>query len=485
VELYELTVHQLSDLIKEKKVSAVEITKSYLDRIEKIDSKVGSYLSVLGEDAVKRATEVQEKIDKGEAKSPLSGIPVALKDNICTEGIKTTCASKMLHNFIPPYNATVSKKLLDDDAVIIGKLNMDEFAMGGSTENSYFKSARNPWDLERVPGGSSGGSAAAVAANLTAFALGSDTGGSIRQPASFCGVVGMKPTYGAVSRFGLVAFASSLDQIGPLTKDVTDCAIVLNCITGHDPMDSTSANVEYPDYTKALVNDVKGLKIGIPKEYMGEGLNPEVRKAVLDAVEVLKKLGAQCEEFSLPLTEYAIPAYYLISSAEASSNLARYDGIKYGYRAEKFTDLLELYKQSRSEGFGTEVKRRIMLGTYALSSGYYDAYYKKALQVRTLIKQGFDEAFEKYDVILGPTAPTTAYKLGEKVNNPLEMYLGDIYTVSVNIAGLPGLVVPCGFDGNGLPIGLQLIGKAFDESTLLRVGFTFEQNTDYNKKARI
>jgi len=485
VELYELTVHQLSDLIKEKKVSAVEITKSYLDRIEKIDSKVGSYLSVLGEDAVKRATEVQEKIDKGEAKSPLSGIPVALKDNICTEGIKTTCASKMLHNFIPPYNATVSKKLLDDDAVIIGKLNMDEFAMGGSTENSYFKSARNPWDLERVPGGSSGGSAAAVAANLTAFALGSDTGGSIRQPASFCGVVGMKPTYGAVSRFGLVAFASSLDQIGPLTKDVTDCAIVLNCITGHDPMDSTSANVEYPDYTKALVNDVKGLKIGIPKEYMGEGLNPEVRKAVLDAVEVLKKLGAQCEEFSLPLTEYAIPAYYLISSAEASSNLARYDGIKYGYRAEKFTDLLDLYKQSRSEGFGTEVKRRIMLGTYALSSGYYDAYYKKALQVRTLIKQGFDEAFEKYDVILGPTAPTTAYKLGEKVNNPLEMYLGDIYTVSVNIAGLPGLVVPCGFDGNGLPIGLQLIGKAFDESTLLRVGFTFEQNTDYNKKARI
>ena len=485
MELYELTVHQLSDLIKEKKVSAVEITKSYLDRIEKIDSKVGSYLSVLGEDAVKRATEVQEKIDKGEAKSPLSGIPVALKDNICTEGIKTTCASKMLHNFIPPYNATVSKKLLDDDAVIIGKLNMDEFAMGGSTENSYFKSARNPWDLERVPGGSSGGSAAAVAANLTAFALGSDTGGSIRQPASFCGVVGMKPTYGAVSRFGLVAFASSLDQIGPLTKDVTDCAIVLNCITGHDPMDSTSANVEYPDYTKALVNDVKGLKIGIPKEYMGEGLNPEVRKAVLDAVEVLKKLGAQCEEFSLPLTEYAIPAYYLISSAEASSNLARYDGIKYGYRAEKFTDLLELYKQSRSEGFGTEVKRRIMLGTYALSSGYYDAYYKKALQVRTLIKQGFDEAFEKYDVILGPTAPTTAYKLGEKVNNPLEMYLGDIYTVSVNIAGLPGLVVPCGFDGNGLPIGLQLIGKAFDESTLLRVGFTFEQNTDYNKKARI
>jgi aspartyl-tRNA(Asn)/glutamyl-tRNA(Gln) amidotransferase subunit A len=485
VELYELTVHELSDLIKDKKVSAVEITKSFLDRIEKIDSKVGSYLSVLGEDAVKRAMEVQVKIDKGEAKSLLSGIPVALKDNICTEGITTTCASKMLNNFVPPYNATVSKKLLDDNAVIIGKLNMDEFAMGGSTENSYFKKAKNPWDLERVPGGSSGGSAVAVAANLTAFALGSDTGGSIRQPASFCGVVGMKPTYGAVSRFGLVAFASSLDQIGPLTKDVTDCAIALNCITGYDPMDSTSAKVDYPDYTKALINDVKGLKIGIPKEYMGEGLNPEVRKAVLDAVEVLKKLGAQCEEFSLPLTEYAIPAYYLISSAEASSNLARYDGVKYGYRAEKFSDLLDLYKQSRSEGFGTEVKRRIMLGTYALSSGYYDAYYKKALQVRTLIKKGFDEAFEKYDVILGPTAPSTAYKLGEKVNNPLEMYLGDIYTVSVNIAGLPGLVVPCGFDSKGLPIGLQLIGKPFDESTLLKVGFTFEQNTDYKKTARI
>ena len=486
MELYELTVHEMSDLLRDKKASAVEITKSFLDRIEKIDSKVGSDLSVLGEDAVKKAAKAQEQIDKGETKSRLTGIPVALKDNICTEGIKTTCASKMLNNFIPPYDATVSKKLLADNAVIIGKLNMDEFAMGGSTENSHFKPTRNPWDLDRVPGGSSGGSAAAVAADLTGFALGSDTGGSIRQPASFCGVVGMKPTYGAVSRFGLVAFASSLDQIGPLTKDVTDCAIALNCITGYDPMDSTSAKVEYPDYTKALVNNVKGMKIGIPKEYMGEGLNAEVKKAVFDAVEVLKKLGAQCEEFSLPLTEYAIPAYYLISSAEASSNLARYDGVKYGYRAQKYTDLLDLYKQSRSEGFGTEVKRRIMLGTYALSSGYYDAYYKKALQVRTLIKNGFDEAFGKYDVILGPTAPTTAYKLGEKANNPLEMYLGDIYTVSVNIAGLPGLVIPCGFDSNGLPIGLQLIGKAFDESTLLKVGFTFEQNTDYNnKKARI
>ncbi len=481
MKLHGLTVHEMSDLIRNREASAVEITKSLLDRIEKIDSKLGSYLSVLGEDAVKRAMEVQEKIDKGEAKSPLAGIPVALKDNICTEGVKTTCASKILHNFVPPYDATVSKKLKDDGAVIIGKLNMDEFAMGASTENSYFKPAKNPWDLERVPGGSSGGPAAAVAADLTGFALGSDTGGSIRQPASFCGVVGMKPTYGAVSRFGLIAFASSLDQIGPLTKDVTDCAIALNCITGYDTMDSTSSKIVYPDYTKALVNNVKGMKIGIPVEYMGEGLNNEVRRAVLEAVEVLKKLGAQCEEFSLSHTEYAVATYYLISSAEASSNLARYDGIRYGYSAPKYKDLSDLYKRTRSEGFGTEVKRRIMLGTYALSSGYYEAYYKKALQVRTLIKNSFKEAFSKYDVILGPTAPATAYKLGEKADNPLEMYLGDIYTVSANVAGLPALVVPCGFDSKGLPIGLQLIGKPFDESTLLKVGFTFEQNTAYNK----
>lgn len=486
VELYELTVHEMSDLIKSKKVSAVELTKAVLERINKVDSDVGSYITVLGDDAVKRAKEVQDKIDKGEAKTLLAGIPMAIKDNICTKDVKTTCASRMLDSFVPPYDATVSKKLYLEDSVLIGKLNMDEFAMGGSTENSYFKPTRNPWDLNRVPGGSSGGSAAAVAADLAGFTLGSDTGGSIRQPAAFCGVVGMKPTYGAVSRFGLVAFASSLDQIGPITKDVTDCAVVLNAITGHDPMDSTSANVKYPDYTKALVNDVKGIKVGIPKEYIGEGISPEVKKAVLDAAELLRKLGAECEEFSLPITEYAIPAYYLISSAEASSNLARYDGIKYGYRAEKFTGLLDLYKQTRSEGFGAEVKRRIMLGTYALSSGYYDAYYKKALQVRTLIKNGFDIAFGKFDLILGPTAPTTAYKIGEKSDNPLEMYLGDIYTVSVNIAGLPGLSIPGGFDSNNLPIGLQLIGKPFDESTLLRVGYTFEQNTEFHKnKAKI
>ncbi|MCX7923803.1 MAG: Asp-tRNA(Asn)/Glu-tRNA(Gln) amidotransferase subunit GatA [Clostridia bacterium] len=486
MELHELTAHELGELLKNKKVSAVELTKTVLDRIEKVDSKVGSYITVCEDEALKRAKDVQEKIDKGETKSPLAGIPMALKDNMCTEGIKTTCASKMLNNFVPPYNATVAKKLYDQDTILLGKLNMDEFAMGGSNENSYFKQTKNPWDLERVPGGSSGGSAAAVASNEAIFTLGSDTGGSIRQPASFCGVVGIKPTYGAVSRFGLVAFASSLDQIGPLTKDVTDCALVLNAITGHDPMDSTSINIEYPDYTKALVNDVKGMKIGIPKEYIGEGINPEVKKSILDAIEVLRKLGAECEEFSLPITEYAIPAYYLIACAEASSNLARYDGVKYGYRAEKYTDLLDLYKQTRSEGFGDEVKRRIMLGTYALSSGYYDAYYKKALQVRTLISKGFNEAFSKYDLIVGPTAPTTAFKIGEKANDPLEMYLGDIYTVSVNIAGLPGLVVPCGLDSSNLPVGLQLIGKHFDESTLLRVGYTFEQNTEFHKnKAKI
>lgn len=482
MELYQLTAHELSDLLKDKKVSAVDITKSYLDRIEKVESKVDSYLTICQEQALNKAEEVQKKIDGGEATSPLAGIPMAIKDNICTQGVKTTCASKMLHNFVPPYNATVMNKLESNDTIMLGKLNMDEFAMGGSTENSHFKQTKNPWDIERVPGGSSGGAAAAVAANEAVFTLGSDTGGSIRQPASFCGVVGMKPTYGSVSRFGLVAFASSLDQIGPLTKDVTDCALVLNAITGYDSLDTTSSNVEYPDYTKALVNNIKGMKIGIPKEYIGEGLNEDVKASTLKAIETLKELGAECEEFSLPITEYAIPAYYLIACAEASSNLARYDGIKYGYRAEKYSDLLDLYRQTRSEAFGPEVKRRIMLGTYALSSGYYDAYYKKALQVRTLIKNGFDKAFEKYDLVLGPTAPTTAYKIGEKVDDPLEMYLGDIYTVSVNIAGLPGLVVPCGYDSNNLPIGLQLIGKAFDESTLLRVGYTFEQNTDYHKK---
>lgn len=476
LELHKMSAHELSGMMRERKLGAVELTKAILKRIDDIDSKVGSYVTVSGEEALNKAQEVQSKMDKGEEVSPLAGIPMAVKDNMCTEGVLTTCASKILKNFIPPYDATVVGKLKAADSVLLGKLNMDEFAMGGSTENSWFKQTKNPWDLQRVPGGSSGGSAASVACGEAVFALGSDTGGSIRQPASFCGVVGMKPTYGSVSRYGLVAFASSLDQIGPLTKDVTDCALVLNAITGHDIKDSTSASVDYPDYTKALVNDVKGLRIGIPKEYTGEGLNSEVGNAIAESIKAFEKLGAVCEEFSLPVTEYSIPAYYIISSAEASSNLARYDGIKYGYRAEKFTDLLDLYKQSRSEGFGAEVKRRIMLGTYALSSGYYDAYYKKALQVRTLVRNGFDEAFEKYDLVIGPTAPTTAYKIGEKVNDPLAMYLGDIYTVSANIAGLPGLVIPCGFDSQGLPIGLQLIGKPFDESMLLRAGYTFEQN---------
>lgn len=475
-----MTAHELSDLLRGRKLGVVELTQAVLDRIHEIDSKVGSYITVSRDEALKLAEKLQDDFDRGAELPPLAGIPAAIKDNMCTEGIPTTCASKILSNFIPPYNATVVKKLYEQKTVLLGKLNMYEFAMGGSTENSYFKQTKNPWNTQRVPGGSSGGSAAAVAGGEAVFALGSDTGGSIRQPAAFCGVVGMKPTYGAVSRYGLVAFASSLDQIGPLTKDVTDCALVLNAITGHDSMDSTSAPVKHPDYTKALVNDVKGMKIGIPKEYISEGINDEVKKAILEAAEVFKKLGATCEEFSLPITEYAIPAYYLVSSAEASSNLARYDGIKYGYRAEKFTDLLDLYKQTRSEGFGPEVKRRIMLGTYALSSGYYDAYYKKALQVRTLIRNGFDEAFSRFDFVLGPTAPTTAYKIGEKADDPLAMYLGDIYTVSANIAGLPGLVLPCGFDTEGMPIGLQLIGKPFDESLLLQAGYTFEQNTEYH-----
>lgn len=481
MEIHELTVHEMGELIKSKKVSAVELTQLMLDRINEIDKEVNCFITVLNDEAIIRAKTVQERIDKGEVRSPLAGIPMAVKDNICTRGIKTTCASKMLENFVPPYDATVIEKLYYKDTVLLGKLNMDEFAMGSSTENSHLKVTRNPWDLNRVPGGSSGGAAAAVASGLTGFALGSDTGGSIRQPAAFCGVVGIKPTYGTVSRFGLVAFASSLDQIGAITRDVTDCALVLNAITGYDSMDSTCANIEYPDFTGALINDVRGVRVGIPKEYIGEGINPEVKKAVLDAAEVLRRLGAECEEFSLPMTEYAIPVYYIISSAEASSNLARYDGIKYGYRAEIYSDLSDLYKKTRSEGFGTEVKRRIMLGTYVLSEGYYDAYYKKALKVRTLIRSSFDDAFEKYDVVMGPTAPTTAYKMGEKRDNPLEMYLGDIYTVSANIAGLPALSIPCGFDSNNLPIGLQLMAKHFDEKTLLRVGYTFEQNTGFNK----
>ncbi|WAM35575.1 Asp-tRNA(Asn)/Glu-tRNA(Gln) amidotransferase subunit GatA [Caldicellulosiruptor acetigenus] len=477
--LYKLTAHEAIELIKKKEVKCQEVVESVLERIKQVEDKVKSYITITEEQALENAKKIDEKIAKGEQVGSLYGLPIALKDNLCTDGIKTTCASKILYNFVPPYDATVVKKLKENDMTLLGKLNMDEFAMGSSTENSAFHTTRNPWDLERVPGGSSGGSAAAVAADEAFFTLGSDTGGSIRQPASLCGVVGMKPTYGRVSRFGLVAFASSLDQIGPLTKDVEDCAIAMNIICGHDPYDATSAPIEVPDFTKALKNDVKGLKIGVPREYMEKGVNDEVKKAVEKALELLKSLGAQYEEFSIPIVEYALPTYYIIASSEASSNLARYDGIKYGYRTQNYDDLIDLYKKTRSEGFGAEVKRRIMLGTYALSAGYYDAYYKKGLQVRTLIKRAFDEAFQKYDVIITPTSPTTAFKIGERVSNPLEMYMSDICTVPVNIAGLPAISIPCGFDSKGLPIGLQIIGKAFDEQTILRVAYTYEQNSGY------
>ncbi len=482
MNLYELTAHELSDKLKSKEVSSVEITKSVIDRIDNVEGKIESYITLTPELALETAKAVDEKIAKGEEIAPLEGIPAAIKDNICTDGIKTTCASKMLGNFVPPYDAFVVKKLKEINAPILGKLNMDEFAMGSSTENSYFKKTKNPYDITRVPGGSSGGSAASVGADLAVYSLGSDTGGSIRQPASYCGVVGLKPTYGLVSRFGLVAFASSLDQIGPLTKDVTDTALVLNAIAGHDSMDSTSINLPKVDYTKALVNDVKGLKIGVPSDYIGEGINEDVKNAILKAIDVYKSLGADVEFFDMKASKYALPAYYIISSAEASSNLARYDGIKYGYRTENFTNLTELYNNTRSEGFGSEVKRRIMLGTYALSSGYYDAYYKKAQQVRTVIKNDFEAAFEKYDFILTPTAPNTAFQLGSKTTDPLQMYLEDICTVSINIAGVPAISVPCGFDSNNMPIGMQLIGKNFDESTLIRAAYTFEQNTDVHTK---
>ena len=481
MNLYEKTIHELSSMLKNKEVSSVEIVESVLDRIDRVEDKVGAYVTVAGESALESAKEVDKKIASGEPVSDICGIPVAIKDNICTKGIATTCASKMLENFVPPYDAFVSEKIKSNGGIIIGKANMDEFAMGASTETSYFKITKNPYDLTKVPGGSSGGSAAVVAADEAIFALGSDTGGSIRQPASFCSVVGLKPTYGLVSRYGLVAFASSLDQIGPMTKDVTDCAIVMNTIAGHDKMDSTSANIKLPDYKSALKDDVKGMKIGIPKEYIGEGISKDVKEIILNTAKKFEEMGAIVEEFSLPMTDYALSAYYIISSAEASSNLARFDGIKYGYRTKEFKDLNDLYAKSRTEGFGSEVKRRIMLGTYALSSGYYDAYYKKAQQVRTMIKKSFNDAFEKYDLILSPAYPNTAFEIGGKIGNAVEMYLGDICTVSVNIAGLPAMVTPAGFDSNNMPVGMQLIGKAFDESTLIRASYAFEQNTDFSK----
>ena len=473
------TIHEYAELLKQRKLSSVELTKQYLARIEKADAQIGSYITVCPDDALAAAGKADERISRGEA-TLLTGIPVGIKDNICTEGITTTCASKMLYNFVPPYDATVTKRLKNEGAVILGKLNMDEFAMGSSTESSYFKKTKNPYDLTRVPGGSSGGSAASVSADLAPYALGSDTGGSIRQPAAFCGNVGLKPTYGLVSRFGLIAFASSLDQIGSFTKDVTDCAIVLNAIAGYDKMDSTSVDADKTDYTKALGLPLKGMKVGVPKQYLESGIQAEIREAVENAIKVYEMLGAECEECSLPLSKFALPAYYLISSAEASSNLARFDGIKYGYRAEEYHGLTDLYEITRSEGFGEEVKRRIMLGTYALSSGYYDAYYKKAQQVRGLIKRDFAACFEKYDVLLTPTTPTTAYKFGEK-SDPVAMYMGDICTVAVNIAGLPAISIPAGLDKKGMPIGIQLIANSFDERKLLTAAFAYERETGYEK----
>lgn len=482
MELYRLTAWKAYEMLKKRQISCRELTQSVIKRIEDVEKDIDAYLCLNIEQALKQADKVDELLASGIELEPLGGLPIGIKDNMCTKGMATTCASRMLENFVPPYDATVVKKLKDRHDIILGKLNMDEFAMGSSTETSAFKKTKNPWDTSRVPGGSSGGSAAAVAADEAFFTLGSDTGGSIRQPASLCGVVGMKPTYGAVSRYGLIAFASSLDQIGPFTKDVTDCAMVLNAIAGHDANDSTSATRKCPDYTSALIDDVKGVKIGVPKEYFGEGINEEVKKAVTSAIELLKTLGADYEETSLKYTDYALSAYYLIASAEASSNLGRYDGIKYGYRASGYEDMIDMYKKTRSEGFGSEVKRRIMLGTYALSSGYYDAYYLKALKVRTLITEDFKKAFDKYDVLIVPTSPTTAFKIGERIDNPMEMYLSDVCTVPVNIAGLPALSMPCGFDSRGLPIGLQIIGKAFDEETILRVAYTFEKNTAFHTK---
>lgn len=479
LQLNSLTAHELHTKLANREISSVEITEAVYKRIDEVNEKVQAFVTLTRDNAMDQAKAVDARISRGETPGPLEGIPVVIKDNMCTKGVLTTCSSKMLHNFVPPYDATVVEKLKAAGAVIIGKANMDEFAMGSSTENSRFFSTRNPWDTERVPGGSSGGSAASVAADETIFSLGSDTGGSIRQPASFCGVVGLKPTYGSVSRYGLIAFASSLDQIGPFTKDVTDCAQVFNAISGHDPKDSTSAEFEVPDYTKFLTGDVTGLKVGIPKEYFIEGTNPTVQKLVNDAIRKFEDMGAVCEEATLPHSEYALPVYYLIAPAEASSNLARYDGVRYGYRDDTAEDMVTMSMRTRSEGFGAEVKRRIMLGTYALSSGYYDAYYLKALKVRTLIKQDFDQAFEKFDILVSPTAPTSAFKFGEKSDDPIQMYLSDIFTISVNLAGIPGISIPCGYD-NGLPVGLQLMSKPFGEGTLFRAAYAFEQNTDYH-----
>lgn len=474
-DILNMTAVELSAAIKAGKTTTVEATEAVLASIEEKDKELNCYVTVCKEEALAQAAAVQAKIEAGELTGPLAGVPVAIKDNMCTEGLLTTCSSKILGNFVPTFSAEAVLNLEKAGAVILGKTNMDEFAMGSTTETSAFGETRNPWNTEHVPGGSSGGSAAAVAAEECFYALGSDTGGSIRQPASFCGVVGMKPTYGTVSRYGLIAYGSSLDQIGPLAKDVTDCATILEVISSHDKKDSTSVAREDTDFTAALVDDVKGMRIGIPNDYFGEGLDEEVKTAVLEAAKLLEEKGAVVERFDLSLVDYAIPAYYTIAAAEASSNLERFDGIKYGYRTPEYEGLHNMYKKSRSEGFGEEVKRRIMLGSFVLSSGYYDAYYLKALKVKALIKKAFDEAFAKYDVILGPVAPTTAPKLGESLADPIQMYLGDIYTIAANLAGLPGISLPCGKDVKGLPIGLQLIGDCFQEKKLIQTAYTYEK----------
>ena len=482
MQLYELTAHELHEKLKAREITAVELTQSIYDRIDAVEEQTKGYITLTKEIALGQAETADAGFQRGDEMAPLAGIPTAIKDVICTKGILTTCGSRILGDFISPYDATVMTKLHQAGIVMVGKTNMDEFAMGSSTENSAYQTTRNPWDVETIPGGSSGGSAAVVAAGEAICSLGSDTGGSIRQPAALCGVVGMRPTYGRISRFGLVAFASSLDQIGPFSKDVTDCALMLNTICGHDPMDSTSANLPVPDFTKSLINDVQGVKIGIPKEYFIAGMDEEVEASVRNAIEELQSCGAIVKEISLPHTDYAIAAYYIIAPAEASANLARYDGVRYGFRAADAEELIDMYKQTRSQGFGDEVKRRIMLGTYALSSGYYDAYYLKAQKVRTLIKSDFDKAFEKVDVIVTPTAPTPAFKIGERTADPLQMYLSDVMNTPSSLAGLPGISIPCGFTKSGLPIGLQLLAPPFEEEKIMRVAYTFEQNSDHHRK---
>ncbi len=480
--LYDLTIQEAHQLLKTKKISSRELTRSVLDRIESVEDQVDAFITVTGENALAAADEADEQISQGSI-SFLTGIPIGIKDLICTSGIKTTCGSRILENFVPTYDATVIKKLKADSAVLIGKMNMDEFAMGSSTEHSAIKITRNPWDPSRIPGGSSGGSAAAVAADMCLGALGSDTGGSIRQPASHCGIAGLKPTYGRVSRFGLVAFASSLDQIGPLGKKVQDCAMMMNTIAGYDSNDSTSVPRELPDFTSFLDEDLKGMRIGIPREVAAlEGMDPDVSAAVDEAVRVIEHRGAQCVDISLPNTKHVVAVYYVIAPCEASSNLARYDGVKYGYRNSDQASLMEMYRTTRTSGFGPEVQRRIIIGTYCLSAGYYDAYYGKASQVRTLIVEDFKNAFQSCDVIISPVAPTPAFKIGENVDDPLKMYLSDIFTLSANLAGIPGLSVPCGFSSDGLPVGLQILGKHFDEGNILKVGYSFEQATEHHKK---